>query len=118
MTQAALAPAFALSCDPPAVSDPGEDPTLCEWIARIAAADERALGLLYDTTVSRVYGLARGITGNLACAEEVTAEVYWQVWRQALRFDHQRGTVMAWLLSLARSSAMTREAHADAGRLA
>jgi RNA polymerase sigma factor (sigma-70 family) len=90
----------------PAASDPVEDLKLCEWVARVAAADERALGLLYDATVSRVYSMARGITHNLQCAEEVTEEVYWQVWRQALRFDRQRGPVMAWLLTLARSRAL------------
>lgn len=90
----------------PASSDPVEDRAFCDWIARIAAADERALGLLYDATVSRVYSLARGITHNLQCAEEVTEDVYWQVWRQALRFDRQRGPAIAWLLTLARSRAL------------
>src|SRR5439155_958664 len=36
----------------------------------------------------------------------VTEDVYWQVWRQALRFDRHRGPVMAWLLTLARSRAL------------
>lgn len=90
----------------PAARDPIEDGTLCEWVERIGACDERALGLLYDATVGRVYGMARGITHNLPCAEEVTEDVYWQVWRQALRFDRQRGPVMAWLLTLARNRAL------------
>lgn len=90
----------------PAATDPVEDGTLCNWLQRIGAQDERALGLLYDATVARVYGMARGITHNLQCAEEVTEDVYWQVWRQALRFDRQRGPVMAWLLTLARSRAL------------
>ena len=90
----------------PAATDPAEDRRLCEWVTRIAASDERALELLYDATVSRIYGMARGITHNLQCAEEVTEDVYWQVWRQALRFDRQRGPVMAWLLNLTRSRAL------------
>ncbi len=98
-------PADTRKTAPPA-SDPVEDRALCDWVARIAASDEKALGLLYDATVSRVYSMARGITRNLQCAEEVTEDVYWQVWRQALRFDRQRGPVMAWLLTLARSRAL------------
>lgn len=90
----------------PIARDPAEDSRLCELVARIAAADQKALSQLYDATVSRVYSMARGITQNLHCAEEVTEDVYWQVWRQALRFDRQRGPVMAWLLTLARSRAL------------
>jgi RNA polymerase sigma-70 factor (ECF subfamily) len=87
----------------PAALDPAEDELLCALVARISRGDQKALAELYDITVSRVYGLARGITRNLQCAEEVTEDVYWQVWRQALRFDRQRGPVMAWVLTLARS---------------
>ena len=83
-----------------------EDAELCELVARVARADQKALAALYDATVSRVFSLARGITRNLQCAEEVTEDVYWQVWRQALRFDRRRGAVMAWLLTLARSRAL------------
>jgi RNA polymerase sigma-70 factor (ECF subfamily) len=64
------------------------------------------LGLLYDATVNRVYGMARGITRNQQDAEDVTEDVYWQVWRHALRFDRQRSPVMTCLLTLARSRAL------------
>jgi RNA polymerase sigma-70 factor (ECF subfamily) len=87
----------------PAAHNEPEDELLCALVARVSRADQKALAELYDITVSRVYGLARGITRNLQCAEDVTEEVYWQVWRQALRFDRRRGPVMAWLLTLARS---------------
>lgn len=90
----------------PASADPAEDSALCELVARVGASDTQALQALYDATVGRVYGMARGITRNLQCAEEVTEDVYWQVWRQALRFDRQRGPVVAWLLTLARRGAL------------
>lgn len=89
----------------PVVSDPSEDQRLCELIAKITQLNQEALSELYDATVSRVFGLARGITRNVQCAEEVTEDVYWQVWRQALRFNRQRGPVMAWLVTLVRSRA-------------
>ena len=90
----------------PAAADPDEDCALCKLVARVGASDTQALEALYDATVGRVYGTARGITRDLRCAEEVTEDVYWQVWRQALRFDRQRGPVMAWLLTLARTRAL------------
>ena len=90
----------------PIAHNEAEDRLLCALVARVSRADQKALAELYDATVSRVYGMARGITRNLQCAEEVTEDVYWQVWRQALRFDRRRGPVMAWLLTLARSRAL------------
>jgi RNA polymerase sigma-70 factor (ECF subfamily) len=41
-----------------------------------------------------------------ALAEEVVEDVFWQVWREAPRFDTQRGRVLAWLLAIARSRAI------------
>jgi RNA polymerase sigma factor (sigma-70 family) len=91
---------------PPIAHNEAEDEVLCALVARVSRSDQKALAELYDMTVSRVYGLARGITRNLHCAEEVTEDVYWQVWRQALRFDRRRGPVMAWLLTLGRSRSL------------
>ena len=90
----------------PAAANPAEDDLLSTLVARVSRADQKALAELYDVTVARVYGLARSITRNQQCAEEVTEDVYWQVWRQALRFDRHRGPVMAWLLTLARTRAL------------
>jgi RNA polymerase sigma-70 factor (ECF subfamily) len=83
------------------------------WIAAIAQGDERALGALYDATLGRVYGLALRITRNEQAAEEVAEDVYWQVWRQALRFDPVRGNAMSWLLTIARSRALDCLRRAD-----
>lgn len=79
---------------------------LCEWIARISRGDEQALGQFYDATIGRVYGLALRITRNPQAAEEVAEDVYWQVWRQALRFDAARGHAIGWLLTITRSRAL------------
>ncbi len=89
-----------------AASPSAEEAQLRAWIAAIGRGDERALGSFYDATLGRVYGLALRITRNAACAEEVAEDVYWQVWRQALRFDGERGSAMTWLLTIARSRAL------------
>lgn len=79
---------------------------LAAWIAAIAQQDERALVALYDASFSRVYGLVRRIVHNTALAEEVVEDAYFQVWRQALRFDPARGKALTWLLAMARSRAI------------
>jgi len=83
------------------------------WIADIARGDEQALGRLYDETLGRVHGVALRITRNRQAAEEVTADVYWQVWRQAARYDAARGSALAWILTIARSRALDSLRRAD-----
>jgi RNA polymerase sigma-70 factor (ECF subfamily) len=39
-------------------------------------------------------------------AEDVVVEVYWQVWRDAARFDRARGEPLGWLLTICRSRAL------------
>lgn len=86
--------------------DTATDAQLQAWIEAVAGQDERALAALYDATFSRVFGLVRRIVRNLALTEEAVEDAYFQVWRQAVRFDPARGSALAWLLSIARSRAI------------
>jgi RNA polymerase sigma factor (sigma-70 family) len=91
----------------PATGTPSADDTaLAGWIARVVNQDQRALEALYDHTASRVHGFVLCIVGNAAGAEEVVEDTYWQVWRQAPRFDATRGRPLTWLLAIARSRAI------------
>jgi RNA polymerase sigma-70 factor (ECF subfamily) len=72
----------------------------------MAHGDQQALDTFYDTTSSLVHGLALRILGNAAAAEDVTLDVYMQVWRQAAVYNAQRGTPAAWLFMLTRSRAI------------
>ncbi|MBA4742984.1 MAG: sigma-70 family RNA polymerase sigma factor [Azoarcus sp.] len=83
-----------------------DDARLQAWIASIVERDEAALAALYDALVGRVFGLALRTVRQRALAEEVTEDVFWQVWRQAPRFDSARGSAMAWLMTIARSRAL------------
>jgi RNA polymerase sigma-70 factor (ECF subfamily) len=79
-----------------------------EYVRRAAAGEPEGLSSLYDESSSLVYGVILRILGNEADAEEVTSDVYTQVWRQAKNFQTQRGTVQSWLVMLARSRAIDR----------
>ncbi len=87
-----------------------------ELIRRMASGDESALGALYDQTSRPVFGLALRILNDPSAAEEVTLEVYSQVWRQAEAYDPRRGTPSAWLLTIARSRAIDRFRSTDQTR--
>jgi RNA polymerase sigma factor (sigma-70 family) len=79
---------------------------LVAWVDAVVDQDERALTALYDATFSRVFGLVQRIVRNTATAEEVVEDTYFQVWRQAPRFDASRGKALSWLLAIARSRAI------------
>jgi RNA polymerase sigma-70 factor (ECF subfamily) len=83
-----------------------DDSQLAAWIAGIVEHDEQALMALYDATLSRVYGLVLRLVRRSQLAEEVAEEVFFQVWRQAPRFDAERGRPLTWLLGMARSRAI------------
>ena len=89
----------------PAVAE-RDDGQLVGLIRRIVAQDEKALAALYDATSARVHGLVLRILQRAALAEEVVEDTYWQVWRQAPRFDPERGRPLTWLLAMARSRAI------------
>jgi RNA polymerase sigma-70 factor, ECF subfamily len=61
---------------------------------------------LYDASSARVFGLAMRVLGDRNAAEDAVVEVYAQAWRDASRFDAQRGNARAWLLTIARSRAI------------
>jgi RNA polymerase sigma-70 factor (ECF subfamily) len=77
-------------------------------VARIGQGETEALAALYDGTAPLVNGLALRILREPEAAEEVTGDVYHQVWRDAARYDPARGTALAWLLTLTRSRAIDR----------
>jgi RNA polymerase sigma-70 factor (ECF subfamily) len=77
-------------------------------VERVASGDADALARLYDGTASLVYGLALRVLRDAGGAEEITADVYMQVWREAARYDAVRGSAVRWLLTLTRSRAIDR----------
>lgn len=87
-------------------ADAARDALLAGLILRMVGGDEQALGELYDATLGKVYGLALRITGRADAAEDVVAEVFHQAWRQADRYDPERGRPLTWLMTMAHSRAL------------
>jgi hypothetical protein len=79
---------------------------LVEIILRMAEMDQSALAEFYDRTSRLVYGLVQRIVNNPSVAEEVTLDVFLQVWRQAEQYSESRSAPTTWLIMMARSRAI------------
>lgn len=75
-------------------------------VSRMSEGEDAALGELYDRYGKTLYALALAIVREPADAEEVVVDAFGQAWRQAGAFDPLRGSVGAWLATIARSRAL------------
>jgi RNA polymerase sigma-70 factor (ECF subfamily) len=79
-----------------------------ELVRRMRSKDERALGTFYDRWFPVVHGVISRMLESPDDVEDVVEEAFWQAWRQADRFEAERGSVQTWLLTIARSRALDR----------
>lgn len=79
-----------------------------ELLTATGTGDRDAFARLYDLVAGPVFGTIRGILRDPSMAEEVTQEVLVEVWRTAPRFDPERGSAKAWILTMARRRAIDR----------
>jgi RNA polymerase sigma-70 factor, ECF subfamily len=84
-------------------------------LRRIARGDNDAFAAFYDHTKTRVYGLVVRVLRDSGYSEETTQEVYLEVWRTASDYDSDRGSALAWLLTMAHRRAIDRVRSEQAG---
>ena len=71
-----------------------------DLMRQVAGGSPEALALLHRRFARLIFGLAAQ-TLDRATAEDLVQEVFLAVWRNASRFDPERGTVRAWILQIA-----------------
>lgn len=74
----------------------------------IAAGDQLALHALYERAHRVVFTVLVRISGSRETAEELTLDVFHDVWRRAGSYDPANGTVLGWVMNQARSRAIDR----------
>jgi RNA polymerase sigma-70 factor (ECF subfamily) len=81
-------------------------PEDAELVRRVCAADETALEILMKKHSSRIMSAAFRVLGTRCEAEEVTQDVFLALWQYPARFDATKGTLITWLVIVARSRAL------------
>ncbi|MCZ3388058.1 MAG: ECF RNA polymerase sigma factor SigK [Actinomycetia bacterium] len=89
-----------------------------ELMSRVGNGEALAFEALYDRLAKLVFSAVISVLRDLAQSEEVTQEVFVELWRTAARFDPQIAGARTWALTLAHRRAVdrVRSAHASMER--
>ena len=88
------------------VLPPATDQTDAYLARRLAGGEEAALSEVYDRYSRPVFGLLLRFLADRAAAEDVQQLVFTEVWQKAGNFDAARGSLLGWIMSIARSRAI------------
>jgi RNA polymerase sigma-70 factor, ECF subfamily len=88
---------------PPAAGDP-----LGGLLRRAGQGDQRAFAELYDELAGLVHGVVVKVVRDPSQSDEVTQEVFVELWRLAARYDEHRGSVRSWAATVAHRRAIDR----------
>lgn len=85
-------------------------------LSRVAVGDHTAFRQLYDRMAPRVHGLILRTLVDDGQSQEVTQDVFLEVWRSASRFDPSRGSAISWIMMKAHGRAVDRVRACQASR--
>ena len=89
-------------------NDSVSDPDDIELVARVAQGEESAFLALYDRYAGRVQALTVRILQDPMLAEEATQDTFMKLWSRARLYLAERGSLLLWLLTIARRTALDR----------
>ena len=78
-----------------------DEPDDRQLLQRIVERDKDALDALYGRYATPVYSLALGMLKQPPLAEEVTQDVFLNIWLKAASFNAERGQARSWIMSVA-----------------
>jgi RNA polymerase sigma-70 factor (ECF subfamily) len=87
-----------------------------ELMRRTAEGDKAAFAELYELTVPRVFGLVKRLLRDPAQSEEVTQEIYLEIWQNATRYEPSKGAAIGWMITMAHRRAIDRIRASQASR--
>lgn len=87
-----------------------------DLLERVANGDQSAFSALYDQISPRVFGLIKRLLRDHSQSEEVTQEVFLEIWQTATRFDPNKGAAATWILTMAHRRAVDRVRSSQSSR--
>jgi RNA polymerase sigma-70 factor (ECF subfamily) len=84
------------------------NPEQARLVAAMARGDKAAMAALYDQLSGPLYSLACRMLGDAAEAQDLTQEIFLQLWRTAGTYEPGRGSVFSWAATLTRNRAIDR----------
>ena len=75
-------------------------------LAGMGSGDATAAAEFVRRFERRIFGLTLSILRDRGAAEEAAQETFVRAWRHASGFDARRGSVAAWLLTIARNTSI------------
>ncbi|PSL36615.1 RNA polymerase ECF family sigma subunit [Labedella gwakjiensis] len=89
---------------------------LQQLVARIASGDQLAFGDFYDRLAPRVFAIVRRVLVDPSQSEEVTQEIFVELWQSAPRYAPNKGGVTTWVMTIAHRRAVDRVRASQASR--
>jgi len=85
-------------------------------LERVAEGNREAFSDLYDEMAPRVLGLVKRLLRDHSQSEEVTQEIFLEIWQTASRFDPTKGGAATWILTMTHRRAVDRVRASQASR--
>jgi len=73
---------------------------------RLRGRDEVALSDVYELYSRPVFSFLNRFSGDRSTAEDIQQQVFLEVWQKASNFDPDRGSMLTWIMTIARSRAL------------
>lgn len=83
-----------------------EDTYLNATLGKCALGDQSAFIDLYNATSSKLFALVYRIVKNRDTAEDILQQGYLKIWREAGRFDKDKGRAFTWMLVIMRNKSL------------
>jgi RNA polymerase sigma factor (sigma-70 family) len=79
---------------------------LLELLSATALGDKQAFTNLYNATSSQLFAVSLKMLGRPELAEEALQEAYVKIWHNAAEYQHGKGAVLTWMISIVRYRAL------------
>ena len=84
------------------------EPTDEQLMARITARDEAALAALYKRHTPLLTTIVGRVLNQVSDVDDLLQEIFIEIWKQAARFDAEKGKALGWIVTLARRRAIDK----------